>query len=135
MRGGAIVVAASLIAFPAVAQQTNCFTTGYGDQQTLQCNTIPAPDNSSAQALQQSEANFANSLVNLAARIQARRAEKAELAAYEQEVEAFAASPDHPRFAELAPDIEKLIRSGRASNLQDAYTLAVADHPEVTTPH
>lgn len=151
VRSGAIALFALAIAQSATAQTTNCMTTGYGSMQHMWCNTTPAPDyGTNAQALQQSQTNFANSLAVAAEAIRERRAEEAltqqqaaqaaaqlqqaqnEQAQMQQQVAAFESAPGHERFDQMRPYMAEMIRSGRANNLQDAYTLAVAEHPGVS---
>lgn len=137
---GATGVGALFCATSAAGQSSNCYTTGYGQQQHLWCNTTPAPDNQGAQQLQNSESGFANSLVYFIeaqrARVAEKRAQAAQNAGDAQAVAtvqgmiaAFQAQPGHERFAELRPVMGDIIRAGRATNLQDAYTLAAAEHP------
>lgn len=47
----------------------------------------------------------------------------------DSEVAAFAADPAHPFFNELSENIAKFISSGLATNLQDAYDMAVHANP------
>lgn len=47
----------------------------------------------------------------------------------DREVEAFASDPAHPFFNELSEDIAKLIASGQATDLKDAYEKAVYMNP------
>jgi len=57
---GALVSTALTFPGLAAAQQTNCITTGYGQQAHIWCNTTPAPQPD--YQLQQSEAQFGSAL-------------------------------------------------------------------------
>jgi gas vesicle protein len=48
-----------------------------------------------------------------------------------QQVETFLADPKYPHANDVANEIAKLIQSGMASTLQDAYSQAIYLHPEV----
>lgn len=87
---------------------------------TLAESLAPAYVDPSILALQKEIADLKSSRQAEVSSIQAQHNAK-----IESEVNAFAADPANIYFDELTPDMEKLLKSGVASNIKDAYTKAV----------
>jgi hypothetical protein len=126
-----------------LAQSTLCTVSGAGGPDaTIYCSGgAPNPAyQQGMQQLQQGEANFGAALGSWIGEAMAERqaAHQAELAArsryWASEVDAFAADPAWPRFAELREEMLKLFMKGKAPTLAQAYAMAMEKADRKLTP-